>query len=301
MQYCCAVQFDESLFMMVLFTRFLSFFSCGLFLVVMGCSKEVDTHYDHTLSIEDERKIGQHIDNALIKHFENSTSKYVLSSDDHPDVYAYLQQCVQALHQSDHFDDLLEEHPLSNHTPIIRVLQDPGNTGAFIAPGGHIYLYTDFLHTVQTEAQFMAVLSHLITCSAYKFDLKKLEVRFSRAFLFDVALGYNLSASSTTNSPRDRTDLHDVLIELEDVPYEPVEVTRADYEIEPILCELDYDLRSYSDLHHLTAPLKWLTLFPRSLTTNDYSTHLNHLHSNDPSCNGQTVAGDYSDFKLLLP
>lgn len=283
--------------MVVLFTRFLSYSSLFL-LVLVSCSKDVDMHQDHTLSLEDEQKIGQYIDDALLQHFDDSPSKYALSTDAYPNIYSYLQQRVQDLYQSDYYNNFLVNHSLPNYRPIIRVLQDSGNTGAFIAPGGHIYLYTDFLRTVQTEAQFMAVLSHLIICSAYKFDLQKLERRFSRGFLFDVALGSNLSSSS---APRDNTDFHDVLEELEDHPYPIIDVSKADYDVESTLCELGYNLRSYSDLYQHSSPIKWLTIFPRTLNSSDYSTHLNYLHNNDPNCNGQTTVGNYSYLKSLLP
>lgn len=286
--------------MMTLFTRLLSGLSYGslFFLLMISCSKNPDIHQDHSLSLEDERKIGHSIDNAVLDHFNTSPSKSVLSPNDHPSVYSYLWQRISALHGSDYYTDFLERHPLTNTTPTLRVLQDSSKTGAFIAPGGHIYLYTNFLQTLQTEAQLMAVLSHLVVCSAYKYDLKKLEARFSRNFLFDVALGRDLTNSST---PRSGADLHAVMDELENKPYATKDVNKADYDIESILCELGYDLRSYSDLYQLNTTIEWFALFPRSTSTSAYSTHLNNLHNSDPNCNGQAVMGNYPNFKLLLP
>lgn len=286
--------------MMVLFTHFFSWLSYGslFFLLIISCSKNPDIHQSHSLSLENERKIGYSIDRAVLDHFNTNPSKKVLSPDDHSSIYNYLQQCILSLHGSDYYTDFLEEHPLTNTTPTLRILQDSSKTGAFIAPGGHIYLYTDLLQTLQTKAQLMAVLSHLIVCSAYKYDLKKLEARFSRNFLFDVALGRDLTNSST---PRSGADLHAVMEELESKPYNTQDVNKADSDVEPILCELGYDLRSYSDLHQFNSTIDWLALFPRTTSTSAYSMHLNILHNNDPNCNGQIVMGNYSNFKLLLP
>ena len=286
--------------MMIQITRLLTWLSFGfLFVSLMtNCSKKIDDHQTHQLTAEHERQIGQSIDNALIEHFDQTASKNVLSAIDYPAIYNYINNCVLGLHQSDYYKDFKEDHPLANSAPIIRVLQDSGNTGAFTAPSGYIYLYTDLLRAVDSDAQFMAILSLLIICSAYKYDLNKLEHHFSRNFLFDLALGLNLNNAP---APRNGTDLHAVLEQLEDHPYQIHRVEKADCDVEPILCELDYDLRSYSAFYQNNQHLQWLSLFPRAMDANSYSNHLYYLHNNDPGCDGQTIVGDYQSFKLLLP
>lgn len=287
--------------MMVILTPFLSriYFLLLSLALLSACEKENPELSTDALSPTDEQTIGASIDQAFMSHIQNNAATNCLDRTQYQALYSYIEQKAKIIQHSAHYDFMASSYKGPSNPPIIRIIQEDGNTGAFISPGGHLYFYTDFLHSIEGEAQFMSVLAHLMSCSMHRFDIAKLEHKFSRNFLFDIALGANINRSGTDSG----SDLSAVIRELEDHPYPEEHVSIADKEVEIMICNLNYNIRSYSDLYHRTngTSIKWLSQFPRIMNAGAYATHLSTNVQNSVTCNGQIGEGDYSAFKLLLP
>jgi hypothetical protein len=175
----------------------------------------------------------------------------------------------------------------------IRIIHQTENTSAFVVPGGFIYIYKDFLKKIKTEAQFVAVMSHLMACSKKRLTIPKLEARFSKGFLIDLALGSDLNV-----------DLGSVFEELGEVHYDSLLVEELDIEAEHTTCELGYNIKSYSDLFNCinSQNLDWYSLFPRRMTPLEYATHLFNEVKNDSLCIVAEEDGEaaYLDFIYSL-
>ena len=298
------VYHDDVLSMMVTFMRSICSLSCLslVLLLAWSCSKK-EPIPDNNLTLEQEQRIGYDINASLMEHLDQDPNKTPLERADYPNLYRYVNELVMAIQQAPHYQEVL----YAQHTPVaaprVLLLDAPSNTGAFIAPGGYIYVYNDLLKSIETEAQFVAILSHLMVCSAHRLDIEKLENKFSRKFLFDIALGGGVNSGTNPSIAATGTSLHAVLMELEEDPYDDDDIERVDEEVEHILCELDYDVRSYSSLHQraTTAPLKWLNQFPRDCSSSDYAMHLFNDLSNAAHCTGQMAVEGYSAFQMQLP
>ena len=248
---------------------------------------------------QDDIVIGKTIDDALLAHINQSNGFNYLSPSTHTSAYSYINTIKNKI-DSATTDNAASIASSNTHysipsttsvaTTTIRILDKAGETNAFVAPGGYIYLYKDFLTKIQTEAQFVAVLAHLMTCSKGRHASKKMQDRFSLSFMIDLALGGELT-------PNSGVDISTILNELENVPYNQVLVTELDQAAENVICNLDYEVSSYSNLFtNLGAQnLKWFSLFPRPSLA-DYATHL--FNNN---CVGETIGSTaYGNFKLTL-
>lgn len=246
----------------------------------------------------DDAAIGKTIDDAFLAHIDTSPSISYLSPVKYAAAYNYINQIKENISQSSCFTELSSQPKSSIHTPTIRILDQSDNTGAFVVPGGYIYLYKDFLNVLNQEAQFAPVLAHLMACSKKRYDIQKLEAQFSTNFLLDLALGATINNSSST-------DIHAIINTLENIPYSTEVVEVLDKEAEKTACELDYDVQTYSNLfiqnNSLQATkIKWCQQFPRNVSLSSYASYLFNDVKDSLSCNGQIKEGGYSQFKTLL-
>lgn len=270
-----------------------------ILLLTVSCQKEF-IEAENKITPEDDAKIGSTIDNALLAYIDTSSKITLLDQQSYPDVYNYLYQISQLINNSNSFSNLSAAPQSSaynnNYTPTIRVLEEVGNSGAFVLPGGYIYLYTDFLKKINFEAQFTPILAHLMACSKNRYDIEKLETRFSTNFLLDLALGGTINNGSGTG-------IYTILSALEDEPYPTNVVDRLDKEAEKTVCELGYDVQTYSDwfIHqNNNNDIKWCQQFPRSQTLRDYASYLFYSVKDSLSCGGEVDEGGYPQFKSLL-
>ncbi len=183
--------------------------------------------------------------------------------------------------------------------PILRILEAPDKTGAFVAPGGYTYIYTGLLKSLQHEAEIVPILVHLLNCSTHRYDVKKLEDHFSTNFLLDLAIGGSVNGSYASSS----TNVCAVIEHLEYFPYTPKEVEALDGISEEVTCQLGYDIQVYSTLYmnNRTQDLEWFQLFKRPMSNNDYAAHLFNDVSNPMTCNGTKSSEGYPQFKMLIP
>jgi hypothetical protein len=248
---------------------------------------------------EDDAIIGRTIDKALLHYIDTSSGISLLDQQHYPAVYTYIHQISQSINGSNSFLFLgLDPQGNSydnNYTPTIRVIDQVGNSGAFVLPGGYIYLYKDFLQEINFEAQFAPILAHLMACSKNRYDIEKLEARFSTNFLLDLALGGTINNGSGS-------DISTILDALENEPYSTNIVNILDKEAEKTVCELGYDIQTYSDwfIQHKNGNVKWCHQFPRTLSLEDYASHLFYAVRDSLSCEGEVDEGGYPQFKSLL-
>ena len=122
-------------------------------------------------------------------------------------------------------------------------------------------------------------------------SILKLEERFSQSFLIDLALGGDLGV-----------DISLIINELKNVPYDSLQVQDLDTETENTVCELGYDIQSYSNLFNdvISKDLMWYDLFPRNRT--EYATHLYNVVKNYSQCILAEKDGEseYLNFKTSL-
>ncbi len=216
----------------------------------------------NTLESEDEKIIGYTIDTSICAYLKSKPDINILLETDYPAVYSYLYNLIE---------NLLESHHLTQ-SPILRIVQSPPiySCNAFIAPGGHIYLSSDFLKTLTSESQFAGILSTLMICQEKGHPLKKLENKFSTTYLIDLALGARIKNPSS------------LIHELRKEPYDSAWVRSYDSISVDILCENSYYIQAYADLFLLNNILPWIQLFPHE---NSFSINLLN-RGNSIGCNG---------------
>lgn len=260
-------------------------------LLTIRCSEDI-MNPKNEITVEDDAVIGRTIDKALLYHIDTSSNIALLDPQRYPAVYTYIDQISQSINNSNSFSTLAPDPQgtsyQTNNLPTIRVIDQASNTGAFVLPGGYIYLYKGLLNKISDEAQFVPILTHLMTCSKNRYDIKKLETRFSTNFLLDLAIGGTIN-----NDPG--LDISTILNALENEPYSTSTVNLLDKEAEKTVCELGYNVQTYGNFFSLNTNIKWFQQFPRTLSLNDYASHL--FNTRDSlSCNGDIGRGGYGDF-----
>lgn len=280
-------------------TRNFYFFIITFFVLSLttSCSKEL-VEPENKITTKDDARIGSTIDQALLNYIDTVPGVTLLDQQTYPSIYNYINQVSLSINGSTSFLTLGANQPGTsyiNYTPTIRVIHEDGNTGAFVLPGGYIYLYKDFLKNISYEAQFAPILAHLMACSKNRYDIEKLEARFSTNFLLDLALGGTINGGSGA-------DICTILSALEDEPYSASVVDILDKEAEKAVCELGYDVQTYSDwfTHQRNGNIKWCQQFPRSTSLEDYASHLFYAVKDSLSCGGEIDEGGYPQFKSLL-
>lgn len=248
---------------------------------------------------QDDIAIGESIDNAYMYHIDTSSSEEWLREEDYPDLYRYLRTISDQVQTSTTLAALAnQDKPMRK--PKIRILHSTGKTGAFVAPGGYLYIYTDLLQMLNYEAELVPIIGHLLSCSMHRFDVKKLEAHFSTNFLLDLAIGANVSGTSYAGPS---TNICAIIEHLAEKPYRSKDVAVLDEAAESIACEQGYDIQIYSTffLSNTNNTLDWLKLFPRESSNSAYATHLFNNVSDSLSCGGTISTAGYTDFKTLIP
>lgn len=273
-----------------LLTRFILFFVSILFLF-QGCDK--NNPPKNNLTPEDDTFIGTTLDAKILQYINSNSNIEYLDRTTYLSSYSYIDNIISNIESSTNFVGLSAMTDASICPITIRIVHQTDNTSGFVVPGGFIYIYKDFLKKIKTEAQFVAVISHLMACSKKRLSIPKLEERFSKGFLIDLALGSDLNV-----------DLVSILEELGEVHYDSLLVEDLDIEAEHTTCELGYDIKSYSDLFNCISSqnLDWYSLFPRRMTPLEYATHLFNEVKNDSICVVAEEDGEpaYLDFKYSL-
>lgn len=275
-------------------------YSSSLFilLLVYSCSKEEPLPLN-MVTPHDDIAIGQSIDNAYMHHVDTLPTEKWLAEEDYPDLYRYLHDICDQVQTSAALTVLADQNrPIRK--PKIRVLESTGKTGAFVAPGGYLYIYTDLLRTLNHEAELVPIIGHLLSCSVHRFDVKKLEAHFSTNFLLDLAIGANVSGTSYSTSS---TNVCAIIEQLANKPYRSKDVVVLDAAAESIACEQGYDIQIYSNffLSNTNTTIDWFELFPREISNSAYAAHLFNNVSDSLSCGGTISTAGYADFKTLIP
>ncbi len=272
-------------------TRFFTLLTIAVFLF-NSCGKDINPKNE--ITPDDDIVIGRTLDQEILDYIDGSPAIDYLKRSTNSMPYSYIDKIIDKIDSSSNFKHLTSLPNASAAPTTVRIVNEVGNTGAFIVPGGYIYFHVDFFKKITTEAQFVAVLSHLMACSYGRYTVDKLEDRFSTSFMIDLALGGGLNASNSVS-------IAAIISELEDVPYSSDLTAQLDIEAENTVCELGYDVRSYAHLFgdFSSKNLKWYLQFPRP-SISDYATHLFNNVGSD--CSG-TVTGqaDYAAFTSTLP
>lgn len=223
---------------------FLSVLLISTILFVQSCSTEL--HDKNELTAADEVAIGQSIHQALLQRWQKDSTIVLLSMANYPVAYKYINNLQTQIKNTPYLNQSTTIHLLHNkNTPT---------ANAFVAPGGHIYVYNGLLQTLNYESQLMGILTSLTACSESKAATQKLTTRFSIPYMIDLALGGNVD------------NIDAVLTELQDIPYDSTWVAAYDEKSMQVLCAEGYNIQGYADLFFLQSNLKWMQLFPRANT-----------------------------------
>lgn len=159
-----------------------------LAILLNGCDKDVPTLF----SLEDEQSIGSTFSEAI-----NSDSTFiVLDEAAYPASYAYADQVLQSVVNAISEDSI---YLLENHEKFdwrVWILRD-SEMHAFAVPGGHLYVTTGMVKTLERADQFAGLLAHLASHVDDRGLTKYLLNRFSSPALQEVANGENVSARAS--------------------------------------------------------------------------------------------------------
>lgn len=270
------------------FTRFL-FFSFCITIFLASCEDTPSARYQ--VEGHEDAVIGKTIDEQILDYVNLSNNIEYLQPDSFIAAYSYLRNIKNRIVNSNNLIAVAGTETNVDCPVQLRIFDRAYSSHAFIAPGGYIYLYKELLQGLQTEAQLTAVLSHLILSSRNRVSIPKLQERFSNSFVIDLADGGNLEV-----------DINLVLQELKEVAYDSSLVNVVDVETENTICELGYDIKSYSDMfnHNQSKNLHWYQLFPRN--QNSYASYLFNTVKNYPQCIDKEIDGsvEYQSFKSSL-
>jgi len=113
-------------------------------LFILGSCKRT-TNPKNEITPEDDQIIGQTLNNAMTAHIKAHPNMSYLERIDHSGAYAYLDKIEGLIDGSSNFLGLASLPNASISPTTIHLISQTNNTGAFVAPGGHIYLYTELL------------------------------------------------------------------------------------------------------------------------------------------------------------
>lgn len=194
-----------------------------VFLVVSSCREDIPNQ-NPTLTVEDERAIGEAFEGLIRK--QTNLFKIIPVSQK-PVLHDYLNNVLQQILNLDDVNVKSGEYDWE-----IIVIDDIRVNAAFTAPGGKIFIYTGLLKYMEDESQLIAVLAHEIyyadrsrketnqTLSPVMERLvaAKAEAGVGTRFFLDIAAGIG-----------DESVAAGVARELYDLPMLEQQVTAADF------------------------------------------------------------------------
>lgn len=196
-------------------------------------------------SIADQVKIGE----SLANHVEESPELYDLyKREEFPEMYDYL--------------DLLIRQAVANPQVINRntfmwdiyIVRDD-RISTWVLPGGVIYITDSLAKFVETEAQFMALLSHEMNYADFEVSMLQLQENHSGLILGDIVFGNSVP------------NMCEMINTLSEMSLTPEQVNVADTYSVNLLCPFNYPADALATLLEKEVPdedfpLEWTELRP---------------------------------------
>ncbi len=168
--------FNFRVFYLILFIKITVFFS--------GCSDSTSLGELNLFSIEDDRNLGQQLDNEIKKDSKNYPI-YMNSA-----AQQYLQNMMNQIIQS---PEIKYRDKFAYTVTII----DANTINAFATPGGYIYVYKGLLKYLDNEATLAAILAHEVAHAERRHATKRMTKAYGLQVLLGVILGQNPSTLET--------------------------------------------------------------------------------------------------------
>ena len=256
-------------------------------LFLSSCQKETQDDKGNVVRPDDDARIGQVVDNLFLNYSDTSASFTILDRTDFWKLYNFADSMMLRMLNTGTFQYATE------FNWKIRVFEEGGVEKAFAAPGGYIYISRDMLLFLENEADFAGLLAHTMMVSDGRYITGALEDRYSISFLLDLALGAQPELPN------------ELMAAISNISYAPVDAEAIDAATRDVICNTDYDIRSFSSFvarakyntNNGTQIIEWLDMYqcPSSWADDLYNTY------DTNSCGGNvTNQIDYEKIKLTI-
>ena len=152
-------------------------------LLFLGCrqgNENLNSNDFNVISTADEIDMG----NRFATQIEDSMPMYT-----GVDLNRYIDSIGQALVRVNDRQDI--------PTWTFKIVNDPATVNAFAIPGGHIYVYTGLIRTLDSEAELAAVIGHEISHVAARHGAEQISKEYAAGVIVSFILGDSASALDT--------------------------------------------------------------------------------------------------------
>jgi predicted Zn-dependent protease len=155
------------------------------FLVVVAvafaeCSKDKDLNF---FSVKQDVQFGVQLDSTILASPDDFP---ILKKSQYPQVYAYLQQMLDAILES---EEILYKDEFVWKITVIN--SDVVN--AFAAPGGYLYFYTGLIKYLDKGSELSGIMAHEVTHADRRHSTEAMTKQYGFSILLSILLGENPS------------------------------------------------------------------------------------------------------------
>lgn len=226
---------------------YISCFWVIIALCLTSCRPEGDVVREDKDSFDaiEQAKIGQ----TFLTHIEVNPSEYnLLKLNRNPEIYNYLNTLLSTI-----VNTKTVQHRSEFNWEIF-VVHDDKKMTTYTLPGGKIFITSEFLRFLTSEAQLLAILSHEMCYADQGVVMDLLQLNHSGLLLGDII--YNNPVS----------EIGEMIETLQKIPLKPHQVKAADLYAIEILCPFGYPPNGISTiLKNITDadyPLEWEEIRP---------------------------------------
>ncbi|MBA9078710.1 MULTISPECIES: M48 family metalloprotease [Rufibacter] len=166
------------------FSRYSFVILLALLLGTGACS--TDKNGDRVLfAIEEDLKLGEQVALQVDSTYRAKGQLLERSNPRYRTAYAFLDNIVERILSSGEVS-YREEFPWK-----VTIINDPETQNAFATPGGHIYVFTGLIKTLDNEDQLAGVLGHEIAHADQRHTVKQLQKQYGISFVLSLFLDEN--------------------------------------------------------------------------------------------------------------
>ena len=155
-------------------------FLLGFAIAFMGCSKDKDLNF---FSVKQDVQFGAQLDSTVLA---NPNEFPILKMSQYPQVYAYLQQMLNAILES---EEILYKDEFVWKITVIN--SDVVN--AFAAPGGYLYFYTGLIKYLDKGSELSGIMAHEVAHADRRHSTEAMTKEYGFSVLLSILLGNNPS------------------------------------------------------------------------------------------------------------
>lgn len=154
-------------------------FSLIISALSFGCSDAVDQLTG--LTPENDVEMGKSV---VAQIAEDPTNYPVLSEDDYPEAYDYIQSMTAAIVASDDvkYKDIF-------HYDEVKIIHNDDVLNAFATPGGFIYVYTGLIHYLDNADDLAGVMGHEIAHASERHSSGQMKKNLGLQLITQILLG----------------------------------------------------------------------------------------------------------------